>query len=796
MTLTTVCESVVDDFKHRIGVLVKERFKALKKIGPIIGKPTFHREDRSVVSKLAKAAKHPNDWMPHSAPPHVKASHRIRRLVYQANKQKRNVFESSNPSTAPLGSSPVHGVQEPNDHFKSIGGPYAPAYQARSELRKFAAKIGVAHQVGTSKDARAVHGLHQRIAAIRSSPSSSIGMPKTHAIKSEVGTFLTRWNAKRAGKNPTRIAAGQKAWNTRSKIADSEVPNERLILESLVDEAKKKIAGNLCVNVGQGSGGGFSSCSGAGSSEIHGFDHLQVQDVLRNSNGRAGASPEAIARYSELSKAYSSWRRKYSSLKKREVELSNIDFYQKKAQSEVGSLIVDPASALGSKGDLGSGDLCKQIPNLCAGNHGIRRADMPQVPKEKNTDFQKYLSDQGVTLSADTMAVGKLRATQSELNAEKVTGIAARVKAGGDKTPSRIIISADNFVFDGHHRWAAYRLLSPRNTMPVWRASVGIDALLKLAHEFPGVEKRGISEHLRSIRLSLIEASKKKLAGNLCVNVGQGSGGGFTACNVGGPAIPRKGVVPGGFPDRVRNAIKKNGKLAVYSMLSPIAHGAFEEAYRTLAEKNGGTAPFGIDEAKQRFASAYVKGLKHRLGFDETRSVVETKLHAISGAKEVFGRTKTAESIATKSFIKGRSPADLTDIAGTTLVVGTLDQERNAVTAIQKAFKPWGSDKWGGKNFEDYLTEPKEGYRAVHFLADVNGKPVEIQLKTAAQVQWSVVSHLTVYNKHDNPLKRDATFKDYLMQMSEWMADVDAGKPVPPKPPCRPPKAVELSLCL
>jgi hypothetical protein len=50
------------------------------------------------------------------------------------------------------------------------------------------------------------------------------------------------------------------------------------------------------------------------------------------SKGREGAAPELVRAYDEKVKAYNSWRRKYSKLKKEEVEASNVLFRAKQAQ--------------------------------------------------------------------------------------------------------------------------------------------------------------------------------------------------------------------------------------------------------------------------------------------------------------------------------------------------------------------------------------------------------------------------------------------------------------------------------
>ena len=104
---------------------------------------------------------------------------------------------------------------------------------------------------------------------------------------------------------------------------------------------------------------------------------------------------------------------------------------------------------------------------------GIPRAEMPQLkgvpkpgsladkmPRDKRGEvdiaplFYKRLRDQGVKIDDETIDVSKLKATQDELDGSKVAGIMDYLQGGG-KIEGRIPISQDNYIVDGHHRWAA-----------------------------------------------------------------------------------------------------------------------------------------------------------------------------------------------------------------------------------------------------------------------------------------------------------------------------------------------------
>jgi len=126
-------------------------------------------------------------------------------------------------------------------------------------------------------------------------------------------------------------------------------------------------------------------------------------------------------------------------------------------------------------------DLCKvTVPGtnlFCVESKGIPRIQMPQLmgkpaagskanefPKDKDglvnlsAEFAKYLkSEKGVSVKESEIDARFLKASQNELNGAKVAGINQAVNAGQfDLTGGqRIWVSNDDYVIDGHHRWAA-----------------------------------------------------------------------------------------------------------------------------------------------------------------------------------------------------------------------------------------------------------------------------------------------------------------------------------------------------
>ena len=44
-----------------------------------------------------------------------------------------------------------------------------------------------------------------------------------------------------------------------------------------------------------------------------------------------------------------------------------------------------------------------------------------------------------------------------------------------------LVISKDNFIVDGHHRWAAYRLKRPKASLPVIAINAPVKDILGIA---------------------------------------------------------------------------------------------------------------------------------------------------------------------------------------------------------------------------------------------------------------------------------------------------------------------------
>lgn len=170
-------------------------------------------------------------------------------------------------------------------------------------------------------------------------------------------------------------------------------------------------------------------------------------------------------------------------------------------------------------------DLCKvsvQNTNLfCVQTKGVERAKMPQLKgtplpgsradrelgksKKGKVDladlFRKHLEEQGHEISDDTVPASHLRASQRELDARKVIGKKEELLGGkkglkkaAGKKPIKdldaIFVSHDDYIVDGHHRWATAVAIDVGDNklddvdMDVMRVDMDIIELLDEANRF------------------------------------------------------------------------------------------------------------------------------------------------------------------------------------------------------------------------------------------------------------------------------------------------------------------------
>lgn len=115
---------------------------------------------------------------------------------------------------------------------------------------------------------------------------------------------------------------------------------------------------------------------------------------------------------------------------------------------------------------------------------GIKRKDMPQIEDNDMGDFLKFLDDSGIEYSKETIDPNLLLATQKEFSEKGIMKSLNSIKKRGKKYRKPSIVSRDNYIADGHHRWLA-SVNGGRRDYPIYRVDLPIKKLLKIMFKFP-----------------------------------------------------------------------------------------------------------------------------------------------------------------------------------------------------------------------------------------------------------------------------------------------------------------------
>src|SRR5688572_12947968 len=100
---------------------------------------------------------------------------------------------------------------------------------------------------------------------------------------------------------------------------------------------------------------------------------------------------------------------------------------------------------------------------------------------------------------------------------------------------------------------------------------------------------------------------------------------------------------------------------------------------------------------------------------------------------EPTGRpAKSTLSIVEKLKRESIRLSQMQDVAGCRLVVSDILEQRRVVEVLSQGFEK--------VTIVDRRERPSHGYRAVHVIAFVEGKPIEIQVRTALQHLWAELS--------------------------------------------------------
>ena len=119
------------------------------------------------------------------------------------------------------------------------------------------------------------------------------------------------------------------------------------------------------------------------------------------------------------------------------------------------------------------------------------------------------------------------------------------------------------------------------------------------------------------------------------------------------------------------------------------------------------------------------------------REVAET-IGSFADGAPVQSRLKRFETTVEKLRRSTSDLSRLEDIAGCRVVLPTMVEQRQVLYRIRGA--------WEVMRERDYQTTPRDGYRALHIVVSVQGRPVEVQVRTLWEDMWANASEALANN--------------------------------------------------
>lgn len=163
----------------------------------------------------------------------------------------------------------------------------------------------------------------------------------------------------------------------------------------------------------------------------------------------------------------------------------------------------------------------------------------------------------------------------------------------------------------------------------------------------------------------------------------------------------------------------------------------------------------------------------------------EFKLRKTFPKESHSGRIKTLPSMVKKLKKKNvKEPfthKDFGDIVGTRITFKNTSELKKGVIKVKKNYKVLDT--------ENYVDNPKEGYRSYHFTLEEEGKPIELQLRTENQTRWADWTHDRLYDNISKTKERVGEkgyreAREYSINMSNYYDKLDRGeKAVKPETP-------------
>ena len=125
-------------------------------------------------------------------------------------------------------------------------------------------------------------------------------------------------------------------------------------------------------------------------------------------------------------------------------------------------------------------------------NLGINRNELPQVEEEIYEQLMEQMKNDNIQYKVGTITCGKLKPIQSQLNKDKILSI-----LNDDPKDYKLVVSNDNYICDGHHRWAASLNRDEDQQIPCIKINMCIIDLINYLNNLEFTKSKEIHESMK-----------------------------------------------------------------------------------------------------------------------------------------------------------------------------------------------------------------------------------------------------------------------------------------------------------
>lgn len=118
------------------------------------------------------------------------------------------------------------------------------------------------------------------------------------------------------------------------------------------------------------------------------------------------------------------------------------------------------------------------------------RKDMPQIQRKDLQKAMNLLKSRGIRVKKGRGIPKSFKPSQKDIYKEKVLKILKDPRSKDPNNMKPFIVSRDNYLVDGHHRWAAMKIMYPNHKFVYYKIDLPIQQAIDIYHEVAGLIKK------------------------------------------------------------------------------------------------------------------------------------------------------------------------------------------------------------------------------------------------------------------------------------------------------------------